>query len=135
MTTSLLASWRPASLPHSLVLPTNATGTLARWRNNPWDLPRSCNKLYWRRSEFHNSARLVGILITRLIIHKLLSYMYLQQYEFKPDHPETYALVQGMPMTDLLPKKIATTSSIRLTPPGKLLLSTKKLKNKISAIS
>ena len=105
MTTSLLASWRPASLPHSLILLTNATGTLAQWRNNPWD-PKSCNKLYWCRSEFHNSARLVGILITRLIIYKLLSYMYLQQYEFKPDHPETYALVQGMLMTDLLPKKL-----------------------------
>ena len=61
--------------------------------------------------------------------------MYLQQYEFKPDHPETYALVQGMLMTDLLSKKVATTSSVPLTPPGKLLLSTKKLKNKISATS
>ena len=120
MTTSLLASWRPASLLHSLVLQTNATGTLARWRNNPWD-PKSCNKLFWCRSEFHNSVRLVHTLITRLIIHKLLSYMYLQQYEFKPDHPETYALVQGMLMTDLLPKKIATTSSITLTLPRRLL--------------
>ena len=134
MTTSLLASWRPASLLHSLVLQTNATGTLARWRNNPLD-PKSCNKLFWCRSEFHNSVRLVHTLIARLIIHKLLSYMYLQQYEFKPDHPETYALVQGMLMTDLLSKKIATTSSVPLTPPRKLLLSTKKSKNKMSATS